>query len=133
MIDAADMTPLERRFWALVDIRRLPDGTLDFEKCWEWKGCRTRPSSGHKSHPGYGQFRKESVKGKGKRVKAHRFAWELWHGEAMPEELDAAHVTCDNPPCCNPTHVEPQSHKRNWSEFLQRYQSPHGKHRERSA
>ena len=128
MIASADMTPEEQRFWALVDIQYTA-GIPDFEACWPWKGCRTRPSTRHKDHPGYGQFRVGA-----KRVKAHRHAWELWHGVLMPTGLDAAHVVCDNPPCCNPTHVGPEDHWENWKSFIESYGSCHGRgsHKERS-
>jgi hypothetical protein len=132
MIDPELMTPDERRFWALVDIQYGPDGTLDFEKCWPWKGARSRPSTRHTKHPGYGRFRllthrKDCRKGVKTHVRAHRHAWELWHGETMPAELDAAHVECDNPPCCNPTHVGPQEHTENWRSFTDRYGNGQGK------
>jgi hypothetical protein len=125
MIDPESMTPTERRFWALVDVVRLPDGTPNLIECWPWKGCRTKPSINHHTHPGYGQFRIGN-----KRVRAHRFAWECWTGETMPAHLDAAHVDCDNPPCCNPTHVEPQTHTENWRSYRERY--PKGKYQQES-
>jgi hypothetical protein len=138
VLDPEQMTPAERRFWSKVDVQRHPDGSLDFEKCWEWTGYRTRPSRRHKTHPGYGGFRLLSDQEAARlsaelgevvraRVRAHRHAWELWHGEKMPPELDAAHVTCDHPPCCNPTHIGPQAHDDNWRWFMQRYGSPNGK------
>jgi hypothetical protein len=138
MIDAIDMSPDEARFWAKVDVQRHPDGSLDFTKCWEWKGTRTRPSVHHKSHPGYGRFRLYHIK-KARRieaetgertlthVRAHRHAWELFYGEKMPAGKDAAHDVCDHPPCCNPTHVRPEDHTENWRGFLGRYGSPNGK------
>lgn len=122
MIDDANMTDQEKRFWSKVDIQRLPDGTLDFDKCWNWLGCKTRPTSHHQSHPGYGQFRLDH-----RRVKAHRHAWELFHGERMASDKDAAHTECDNPPCCNPTHVKPEAHSENWRSFIRRYGSGPGK------
>lgn len=40
----------------------------------------------------------------GRRVYAHRFAWELKHG-AIPAELVIDHL-CRNPPCVNTAHME---------------------------
>jgi hypothetical protein len=129
MIDPEQMTAEERRFWAKVDVQRLPDGSLDFDKCWEWRSTRTRPSRIHKSHPGYGQFRRSPHRrgADGRRVRAHRFAWEHFHGRPVPEGLDVAHEVCDHPPCCNPTHVVPMPHNENQRGFLDRYGSPLGK------
>ena len=125
MIEDSALTPTERRFWKLVDVKREPDGTPDFEACWPWKGTRTRPSPRHQSHPGYGQFfLKRDDKGRAIRVRAHRFAWECWNGEPMPKEFDAAHATCDNPPCCNPTHIQPEPHEDNWRAYVVKYYGP---------
>ncbi len=67
------------RFW--VRVNRA--GTDD---CWEWQ--RSRNSCG------YGTYRSSQ---------AHRYAWELTHGP-IPEGLHVLH-RCDNPPCCNPSHL----------------------------
>lgn len=37
-------------------------------------------------------------------VKAHRIAWEVEHGEPIPDGEFILHH-CDNPPCCNPAHL----------------------------
>lgn len=79
------------RFWAQVDRRSDDD-------CWPWLGATTK---------GYGSF---SI-GK-KKLYAHRFAWELYYGHAMPDDRLGLHE-CDNPPCCNPRHVRPGTHKDN--------------------
>jgi hypothetical protein len=70
-------------FWAKVDIKGL-------DECWPWKLS--------KSNEGYGRF------SFGDRcVRAHRFAYQVSHGE-IPNGLRVLH-TCDNPTCCNPTHL----------------------------
>jgi HNH endonuclease len=96
------MTALEERFWAKV-ARKGPD------ECWPWTAyCVPR---------GYGQF---SVAGR--LVKAHTFAYELGHGP-IPEGLEPDHL-CRNPPCCNPAHLEPVTHREN----VRRGDSPAGHH-----
>lgn len=70
------------RFWSRV---QKADG------CWLWAGSR--------STRGYGMFRRS----KGSHA-AHRIAWELANGRAVPDGLVVRH-TCDNPPCVNPAHL----------------------------
>jgi len=71
-------------FWARVD--RLGD-----DECWLWQGAPTTK--------GYGVtcFR-------GKKVYAHRAAWEIENGRPIPDGLCGLH-SCDTPLCCNPSHV----------------------------
>ena len=60
--------------------------------CWEWTGW---------IHPkGYGIL---VIGGKSKKIRAHRFSWELHFGP-IPEGLDALHK-CDNRKCCSPEHL----------------------------
>lgn len=75
---------LLRRFWSRIDTSQ-GEGA-----CWPWTGGRTAR--------GYGRFRMG-----GKSVAAHRFALVLSHGQ-IPPGLSVCH-SCDNPPCCNPTHL----------------------------
>lgn len=75
---------VERRFRERVDVR-APD------ECWPWIGTR---------HPnGYGVL----GSGKDRRLYAHRLALEL-AGKPGFEGSFACHA-CDNPPCCNPSHL----------------------------
>lgn len=70
-------------FWDRVD-KRAPD------ECWPWLAGK---------HPkGYGQVTVD-----GRQVYAHRRAYELAVGP-VPDGLVVRH-SCDNPPCCNPTHL----------------------------
>ena len=80
-------TPLERRverFWRKVD------ASAGFDACWPWLGA----TSGR----GYGTFRWSD----GRMWTASRVAYLLTHGD--PGMLDTCHH-CDNPPCCNPSHL----------------------------
>ena len=58
--------------------------------CLEWQGSINAD--------GYGKFSVNGVI-----VYAHRFAWELANGP-IPDGLFALHE-CDNPPCCDDTHL----------------------------
>lgn len=80
-----------KHFWSLVN-RAGPD------ECWEW--TRSRTSSG------YGRY-----KVRGKRVVASRFAYETTVG-AIPPGMVVCH-RCDNPGCCNPSHLFIGTHLEN--------------------
>lgn len=62
-------------------------------ECWVWIGS---------TDSGYGQLQR-----KGKRLQAHRFAYELLVGP-IPEGLTLDHL-CRTRNCVNPIHVEPLS------------------------
>lgn len=76
------------RFWEKVN------SSEGVDRCWNWTGgCNT---------PGYGQIRMgDGIKSK--RMLSHRVAYELAYGE-IPDGLLVCH-RCDNPLCCNPTHL----------------------------
>ncbi|GAC1603195.1 MAG: HNH endonuclease [Acidimicrobiales bacterium] len=78
------MTTTAEIFWARVD-KRAVDG------CWEWVGRR--------DEKGYGRVGFHSRPSVG----AHRVAWELSAGP-ISDGLFVLH-RCDNPPCCNPSHL----------------------------
>lgn len=59
--------------------------------CIEWTGYR--------NEHGYGRYRVAD----GRRLYAHRFAWEQVHGP-IPEGMCICHH-CDNPPCINVEHL----------------------------
>jgi hypothetical protein len=71
-------------FWRRVDRSGGPDA------CWPWLGC-----AGKK---GYG-----SLSWGGEHYGAHVLAYMLHHGLPRPDK-QVCH-SCDNPPCCNPTHL----------------------------
>jgi hypothetical protein len=75
------------RFWPKVENASGAD-------CWQWLGCTDKN--------GYGYF---GIKRNGKfaTAEAHRIAWELRRGP-IPEGMCVCHH-CDNPGCCNPSHL----------------------------
>lgn len=80
---------IEERFWAWVD-------TGGANGCWLWTGML--------STSGYGQF--------GKRIAAHRFAYEFAVGP-IPNGLQLDHL-CRVRNCVNPSHLEPVDPWENW-------------------
>jgi hypothetical protein len=83
--------PIEVRFWSKVE-KRGPD------ECWPWTAGKNRG--------GYGLFgvnRKSTL--------AHRFAWEQLNGP-IPDGMFVCHH-CDNPPCCNFSHLFLGSNQEN--------------------
>ncbi len=59
--------------------------------CWGWSGTKTE---------GYGMIQSEKS---GRMVLAHRVSYELAFGP-ISNDICVLH-TCDNPPCCNPSHL----------------------------
>lgn len=103
-VAATTQTP-EERFWSKVDVRGPND-------CWEWNA--------HRDKNGYGAIR---IGGAGTpRKRAHRFAYESKYG-AIADGLIVRHK-CDNPPCCNPDHLEVGTTKDNAWDKVKR-----GRHR----
>jgi hypothetical protein len=98
-------------FWSFVDRSGGPDA------CWPWTGGR--------DDDGYGRFCVDVATRPC--VRAHRYVLELVGLEAFPWE-DAAHK-CDNPPCCNPAHLEPLSHRENMRQMAARGRARGGRTR----
>lgn len=63
-----------------------------------------------------GGYGKMYWNGRGK--PAHRIAWELTNGP-IPKGLICRH-RCDNPPCCNPAHLEIGTYHDNNMDMLKR-------------
>lgn len=85
-------------FWSRV-ATRSPDA------CWLWTGGSEKG--------GYGRLKLGRVT-----VRAHRVAWALANGRD-PAEFMVRH-RCDNPPCCNPAHLELGTHADNMRDKTQR-------------
>lgn len=77
------LLPSPDRFWSWVAQGQTDD-------CMEWMGQRLPK--------GYGTLAINSV-----RTYAHRVAYSLAFGP-IPDGFQVCH-RCDNPPCCNPTHL----------------------------
>jgi hypothetical protein len=55
---------------------------------------------------------------------AHRYAWILAHGEP-PDDIHILHQ-CDNPPCCNPSHLRLGTHADNMADQRAKGRHVHG-------
>ena len=83
-------------FWNKVEIQGL-------DQCWAWKaGVGTN---------GYGKFRS-----KNQLYSSHRAAFLLTRGAITPG-LSVLH-SCDNPLCCNPTHLWEGTHGQNMRDMV---------------
>jgi len=88
------------RFWSKVDIKGPND-------CWLWTAGKLR---------GYGSFwmhRKNNA--------SHQIAWILTNGSYDADLLVCHH--CDNPPCCNPSHLFLGTSKDNMIDMTQKGRS----------
>ena len=88
---------IKNRFWSKVD-RKGPDD------CWNWTADTIK---------GYGRFSIDR-----KTYLAHRIAWELVN-DSIPDGKLILH-RCDNPSCCNPTHLYCGTQSDNMQDALTR-------------
>lgn len=91
---------VEDRFWAKV--------AKDPTSCWMW---HERSNNG----VGYGIFNA----GRGRRVYAHRYSWELFHGMPVPAGKVIRH-NCDTPGCVRPDHLIIGTQRDNVYDMLSR-------------
>jgi len=75
--------------------------------CWEWKGARSSAGYGQKWTPSVGQV-----------LYTHRLAYE-WANGPIPSGMIVLHA-CDNPPCCNPSHLRLGTHADNVADKMQK-------------
>jgi len=77
--------------------------------CLEWTGHTLR---------GYGRMYVD-----GRRVPVHRLAWDIANGERVADGTMILH-SCDNPPCCEPTHLRTGDAAANSADMISRGRAP---------
>ncbi len=92
--DNSDLTNRQQNFIDKVDVKRGPNGELDYEACWEW--------TGYIAPDGYGRFRLDD-----RVAPAHRAAIELFDEDReLPDgRLRIVQHECHNTPCVNLEHL----------------------------
>ncbi len=98
------------RFWYRVN--KTP-GLGPNGECWHWTG---KPNS-----QGYG-----AVSWNGRTYGTHRVSWFLMYRK-WPQGL-LRHI-CDNPPCCNPSHLLEGTRQDNTRDMVARNRQSRGEHR----
>jgi hypothetical protein len=81
-------------FWRYVDQSRGP------RNCWPWTRYRDKE--------GYGRATPKDLR---QSPLVHRHVWTIVHGK-IPKGLHVLHH-CDNPACCNPSHLWLGTHQDN--------------------
>jgi hypothetical protein len=81
--------------------------------------CAEYPRARH--NLGYGTVWCRTTK---KLVKAHRAAWEAVNGH-IPEGMEVCHH-CDNPPCCEPSHLFLGTSAENGQDMVNKGRSTYG-------
>lgn len=99
MAYAARRAQLDAAFWDRID----RSGGLG--ACWPWTGARQRDTQRRRG--GYGIFDRF-----GKHCFAHREALQRSLGRPIADGMFVIH-SCDNPPCCNPSHLREATHAEN--------------------
>lgn len=92
---AVERTPLEVRFWRMIE---------KTETCWLWTGAKKEWGHGVMNSGGRN----------GKSIRVHRLSWEM-HNGVIPEGLFVCH-RCDVPNCVNPDHLFVGSHQDNMTD-----------------
>ena len=102
----------KKRFWSKVAIGITA-------KCWPWTAGRDRH--------GYGRF---ALPGGATTVRAPRFAWILSRRKKVPAAKIIMHK-CDNPPCCNPSHLRLGTHTQNRRDCVRKGRARFGNKKEK--
>jgi hypothetical protein len=101
-----ELKPLQLQYHGLSEydrfMRRVEKGGP--KECWNWTGSRMKKDW-------HGQWRNQV----GSIELAHRAAWRMMKGE-IPAGLCVLHK-CDNPICCNPTHLFLGTHSDNFKDM----------------
>lgn len=98
--------PLADRFWSKIDKNGpIPEHRPELGRCWIW----VARSWAH----GYGKIKVE-----GKWIGSHRVAWLLEIGQ-ITDDLFVLHK-CDNPACCNPSHLFLGTHEDNMADMVKK-------------
>lgn len=105
--------PIDRFIEKIDKNGPTPEHQPHLGPCWQWTAyCKTN---------GYGQFR---VSRPTSPVYAHRFAYEHFIAP-LSENLVVMHL-CDNPKCCNPTHLATGSHADNVADKISKNRQSRG-------
>ena len=85
-----DDLDFQNRFWSRCDkAGPIPAHQPELGSCWLWTGARNRDGYGH-------------VALRGRLESTHRISWTITYGH--PGDVSVLH-RCDNPQCCNPSHL----------------------------
>ncbi len=95
------------QFWSCVAVGKK-------RECWPFRGVNAK---------GYGQFYPKGRRKDGP-YQAHRVAY-YFSKQIDPKMLEACH-TCDNPPCCNPSHLFLGTRKDNMEDCAAKDRNMHG-------
>jgi len=116
MLKLAEVLPQDKfrrmafvgKFWSKVEIGGDDD-------CWNWTGARVKDPHGN---PSYGEMR---IPGHGPAT-AHRIALYLSKLEKKEKWIDTLCVlhSCDNPACCNPSHLRQGTQQENMKDMVSR-------------
>lgn len=101
------------RFWSKVN----KDGKVvrpELGACWEWIGDT--------HEHGYGRY---TPGARFKQQFTHRISWEMSNGIITDPLLCVLHM-CDNPPCCNPSHLFLGTRPENTADMVRKERQSRG-------